>query len=109
MNRFTFTIAVLIISVYQFGYTATLDNNNNNNISAYQLISKNIEVPLESAFIELINPMPPIKYKENILTRGKSKIKYHELKVNWKEFVKNLDEKKRNPDTIMLKNKKKLA
>lgn len=108
MNQITFTVAILIISVYQFGYTATLDNNNNN-ISAYQLISENIEAPLESAFIELINPMTPINYMENLLTRGKSKIKYHELKVNWKEFIKNLDEKKRNPDTIMLKKKKTLA
>ena len=108
MNHLTFTVAIVIISIFQFGYTNTLENRKKK-LSTYQLVSKNIEAPLESAFIELINPMTTIKYMENLLTRGKSNIKYHELKVNWKEFVKNLDEKKRNPDTSMLKKKKKLA
>lgn len=108
MNRFTFAIAVLIISVYQFGYTTTIDNNKT---LEYLLLGQQqkIEAPLESTFNELVNPMNNNKSMDNLLTRRKGKIKYSELKVNWKKLVKYLDEKKRNPDTIMLKNKKKLA
>lgn len=35
--------------------------------------------------------------------RTKHKLKHRELKVHWKQFIKNMDLKKKNPDALKIK------
>ena len=108
MNRILYLVVTLIISTNQNSNALTLEENNikYNSIYIQQEIT---EAPQQSTFDELINPMNDIKHMDHLLTRRKGDIKYYELKVYWKVFIKNLDEKRRNPDQVMLNKRKSIV
>ena len=103
MDRILYVLVTLIISINHYTRATTQTIN-------VEHIKQDITVvPLKSTFNELINPMSHIKYMDHLLTRRKGDIKYYELKVYWKVFIENLDEKRRNPDQVMLNKRKLIA
>ncbi len=80
-------------------------------IFSTNLIMANTKVYDKNLNIRYIKQLEITQSKESklIAVRRKGEIKYSELKVYWTEFIKNLEEKKLNPDKVFMNKKKKLA
>ena len=80
-------------------------------IFSTNLIMANTKVYDKNLNIRYIKQLEITQSKESklIAVRRKREIKYSELKVYWTEFIKNLEEKKLNPDKVFMNKKKKLA
>ena len=103
MKSLLLVLTILTISSSQIHSAENLISNTS--VEAFEI---NVSQPLFS-FIKSTDRILDNKSSDVLLSRRKGEIKYRDLKVYWKKFIENLDNKRQNPDQVVLDNKKSLA